>query len=420
MAYSDFYLKKSPQIPVVLAAGIVVLSLFLIGRFVFTKNTVPTQASKNQPKVTLASPTSTSTTLLWQTDSKKQGWVLWGEKNTSLTNVALDLRDTSANKGSYKNHITRLEKLKPNTTYFYKIIVGNQIVEAQGGQAFTFSTLDTINKVSSVKPAYGKIVSPKGKPVEDAIVVAMIDGAFPLSTLTKSSGEWLIPFNFVIDSKTKGLKVLSDSQLITISIYDENNTSTIKSTVNSINQLPTIELGKNYELGASGGSVLSASNQTPKEVNSVQITFPKRNAIIPSANPLIKGTGVPEFNIALTIVGQKKTINTRTRVGADGTWKADDVRNLSPGEYTLTISTRDNQNKPVVKTSSFTIAKSGEQVLGEATPEASPTLAPTTTPTPVLVTNLSPSPPVTGASPLPFVFASTALIIVGLGLLLAF
>lgn len=425
MAYSDFYLKKSPQVPLVLAFGVVILIIFLLGQFFFTRSSVPTRAAKNQPLVTFASPSPSSVAFLWQSAEAGRAWILWGETENKLTNIALDARDTSSNKHPYKNHFVKIEKLKSNTTYFYKIVAENRVVEATNGKPFSFTTINSIDKISSVKPAYGKVISPvDNKPVENALVVISIDGAFPLVTLTKLSGEWLIPLNFVVDKKSKNLKVLdekSEKQKISIQIKDESQESKIISTVASISPLPsTIQLGKNYEFGRNGGSVLAAQDDKT-DAQSISITFPKNNSTIPSSNPLIKGTAIAGYNVSLNIESEERTQNTRARADASGLWKSNDVRNLPPGQYLLTISTRNTQNQVVQKTSRFTIPKSGEQVLGVATPEASPTiLPPTATPAPTNLVQLSPTPPVTGASPLPFIFASTALVIVGLGLLLAF
>ena len=83
-------------------------------------------------------------------------------------------------------------------------------------------------------------------------------------------------------------------------------------------------------------------------------------------------------------------------------------------------------------TRKFIIAKSGEKVLGEATAEATPTLIPTSTP-PILLSptifytqyttqspTISITPPTSGIDVIPVGVASASLIILGIGILLAF
>lgn len=96
--------------------------------------------------------------------------------------------------------------------------------------------------------------------------------------------------------------------------------------------------------------------------------------------------------------------------------------------------TQGKDKKTVTLKRSFSIAKSGEQVLGEATEEATPTVVlPTSTPSPVLsvtttpdyspypTTELTPTPPVSGSLLIPYsMIVSGSLILLGLGIMLVF
>lgn len=74
----------------------------------------------------------------------------------------------------------------------------------------------------------------------------------------------------------------------------------------------------------------------------------------------------------------KPTGGTAT-VMKDGTWQYTPLHLLSPGLQSVTITTVNEGGKTVALTHTFTILKSGTQVLGDATPSG--TLAPTSGPT---------------------------------------
>jgi len=69
----------------------------------------------------------------------------------------------------------------------------------------------------------------------------------------------------------------------------------------------------------------------------------------------------------------------------------------------------------------FSVAKSGEQVMGSATPEATlePTVPPPTSVPTGIITSLTPI-PTSGYNPRILTIVSGSLIIIGLGILLAF
>jgi hypothetical protein len=120
-----------------------------------------------------------------------------------------------------------------------------------------------------------------------------------------------------------------------------------------------------------------------------------------------------------------------------GSWIVNVPFSIAPGSYTLTINTQDSSNKPYALKRQFSIAKIGEQVLGDSTPAA--TLVPTASPTPLptitsapIITSAPtptavvaqitkvPTPPVTGADDWKMAVGSFALIVVGAGLVFAF
>ncbi len=113
------------------------------------------------------------------------------------------------------------------------------------------------------------------------------------STLTKSTGEWLIPLNY---------KKLSSSSKIKIEIISESNQiSTIITNIDKISPLPkTVIIGKNYDF-IQEDKVLSATSEisTTGEKKDVEIIYPKEDAVIPGRIPLIKGLAPPNSTVIL-------------------------------------------------------------------------------------------------------------------------
>ena len=104
-----------------------------------------------------------------------------------------------------------------------------------------------------------------------------------------------------------------------------------------------------------------------KLTGGVALTAPVQGATLSSTKPLISGIGIPGKTVTITIGITEPTIGS-TIVGKDGVWRYTPKQAFLPGKQSITITTVDAKNKPVAITHTFTILKSGSQVLGDATP----------------------------------------------------
>jgi hypothetical protein len=113
---------------------------------------------------------------------------------------------------------------------------------------------------------------------------------------------------------------------------------------------------------------------TQQVLTDLAFEFPLPNAQIPSGRPLIKGTGVPETRVRI-VLDSDPPYRISSLVNAEGEWMAEIPRPLPAGTYTLTLTGVTRAQTQATLYRSFTIAKSGENVLGEATEsgELSPT-----------------------------------------------
>ncbi|OGK20719.1 hypothetical protein A3C98_04330 [Candidatus Roizmanbacteria bacterium RIFCSPHIGHO2_02_FULL_37_15] len=429
MTYSKYFFPQNPKIPTTLTIGVVLLLIFFLLRL-FGSTATPSRGSKKIVKqIRVVNPTHNQFGIFWQTDEKETGWLIYGKREQSLNDVALDERDLQDKRNLYYNHLVVIKNLEPETEYFYKIVSNNQLIEspASGAKPFSFKTSANILQVANLGPAYGKIVKGNGEFLSDAIVILSIDKAYPIASITKTTGEWLIPLNLVINKDTRKNQKVDSNQKLTIEIFAEEKKKTnIITDVSHVGPLPqTVIFGKNYNF-LNEEDVLSISTETKKPRDKIEILFPKEDAIISGGTPLIKGTAIPGYEVIVTIESVK-SYTLKTLADKEGIWRVILTEQLSPGSHLLKIETKDTSGKKVLLTRKFAIAKSGEQVLASATAEATPTLAPTLTPTPSTTPTLviqtptdTPTPPVPGSNIIPIGITSASLIILGLGIFLVF
>jgi hypothetical protein len=204
-------------------------------------------------------------------------------------------------------------------------------------------------------------------------------------------------------------------------------------------------MGKSYDFrkqqAKSASSPLAQISSPPQVLGdqtqplAVSLTSPVDGLALAFNKPLFQGTGVAGKEVRL-VISANSTLSESITVRQDGTWQYTPTRPLREGAHTVSMSTVDGQNKPIKLSHTFTILKSGSQVLGDATPSAtlSPTvdISPTTSitatptqfasptatliPTPTPTVDLIGKPvPVSGNGP-----GTLGYIVIGGGLLLLF
>lgn len=431
MIYSNLFIKKPRQIPTFLAIAVLAFSLYLIGRFFLTSSLIPSRATKKLLlRLEISNILPNQVTLFWQTQDKENGWVLYGKEKQDFSQIAFDERDLQNKKGEFFYHYVTIKNLDPETRYFFNLASTRGLMAKEGRIPFSFQTMPLRKHVANQKPAYGKVVRKNGSALEGAIILLSFPETYQLSALSKSTGEWLIALNNATNAKTGKLQTLSEKERMKIEIISETKeVSIIQTYIRYVSPLEEITvIGKNYDF-TKQEEVLSASTTVGSQTTegaSIEILYPKENSLIPQANPLIKGTALPNSEVTLTLREEKSSSITKTKTDKDGIWKLLLKKPLVPGAYTIYLNTKDQAGSEITKERKFTIAKSGERVLGEATGAATPSISPTaqTTVTPLPTTQLLPSqpppPPVSGGNISYLLLPSLSLVILGIGFLLFF
>ena len=430
MIYSQFYLKDKPKIPTIFGFLIaLVIVIFLSG--ISGKNQPISRASKKtvgKVKVTNLSPVQA--TIFWQSEAPEIGFVTYSKDKNVFNEVALDDRDVTGLKKPLLNHYVTLRNLEVDSNYYFKLITGNQVVVNPDGSLFNFKTPKSSVASQNLSPANGKIVRSNLLPLENAIALLYIDGYYPLSTLSKNTGEWLIPLNSFYRKDSLEQKVLNSDMEAKMEVFDEQKqVSMVTGSLLKFSPVPqTIIIGNNYQLNEES-QVLSAMDALGEKSRAeIDITFPVEGWLIPGRIPLVKGVAEPEEKVFITI-NSKKSYSSIVTSDSKGNWSYLLPERLELGDHKITIKTNDKNGKEVVIERNFVIvANEGmdAKVLGDATATAEITSVPMPTsvsyPTSIPPTTVpvSPTQPVSGLFDYKSIVGGFTLIILGLGFFLVF
>lgn len=338
----------------------------------------------------VANVTSTSFDVVWMDNStENERWVEWGDKVNVYPN-----RLTPQKRGEI--YIVTFTNLTPEKEYFFRIRAG--VYTLIRGKETYFKVKTPKKSVERpVSPAYGKVITAAGKPLSGSVLFYEIENRFPLMTIIKPSGEWLVALTGVVSKKTNEASAVRDEEQVQLRIMGQDGVLARGRVTHTRPVVPMLQSslftrldGENTTaMGVLGESTVRSD--TP--ITRPQIIYPKERGLVPGNTPLIRGVGIPGKEVSVLIKGPKLQYAYRAEISEKGDWIVQYPLALEVGTYTITATTVDASNFPLSLNRTFTIIKSGEQVLGDAT--GSPTLAPTTTqPSPTLIA-LQPSP--TGA-----------------------
>lgn len=447
MVYSSHYLKKSQNTIFIL--GIISLLSIMIGTTVFLRQIGRQngwQKTKGIERLSIVNISPHGFEIVWSTKNPviEDQWIEWGVEKDIFTAK----QNAEYINGVYYAVVTGLTA---NTSYHYRVRKGTETYELN---ALVNTTLKTPKEVQEkpISPAYGKVIFPSGKPYANGLLIYEVDGYYPLAVFTKETGEWLLPLTGMINKKSNAIDSVVDTTPVSLKLfaYPDGNVRTTISQTRPLRQAITAGISLRLAHTPQEAEVLGVSSQesSSQTKGAFSIVYPKENAIIPGNTPLIRGVAAASHDVLVLIQGPTKQYSYRTKSDEKGDWLIKYPLTLEAGRYTIAVTTINISGFPLTLRRTFSIIKSGEQVLGEAT--ASPTLIPTVslvptyanptstppitniipTSTPTIIlspTNTLPTrfiptatPPVTGGGISGYLFAALFCIVVGTGLVLAF
>lgn len=407
-------MQKTKRIPTLFAIILLLITIGGIG-FLFegiTRQDTKASLSLEPKSVMVTNLTDTSFTFTWQTDELASGTLLV----TSVSGKkysAFDDRDITGKMEKYLTHSITVRTLAPSTTYDVTVLSNGKKFPIEK-KSFQVTTLPTLSSDAPLlDPAFGSIRTASSQPAEGALVYLSLEGSQTLSTLVRTSGSWIIPLSLI--RTQDGAAYVTSQERINETIIIQLGTGESRVTTDTLNDapVPDIILGETYDFRGRDAkkttpSTLAQNSITPTAkpnqavlgvasdtaISGVALTAPVQGDSINSTKPLITGIGIAGKTVTITIGISDPTIGTTT-IGKDGIWSYTPKQALLPGKQSVTITTVDKKNKPVAITHTFTVLKSGSQVLGDATPsatiEATPTPTEEATPTAELIADEIPT-----------------------------
>jgi len=422
--------KKLKRLPTIL--GLLLLLGAIAGGVVLIKKG-PDFFLKASPALTptqlkVTNINDTSFTVSWTTEEQTSGFIKYGtESNLSFT--AQDDRDQLSGKtGNFYVHHVTLKNLKPVTVYFFKVGSGGKLFDSND-QPYQITTAKQLATPPPNDVAYGTIVDQSGNPAEGVVVYLSLANASPVSTLTKSSGSWVIPLNLMRSADLNDWASYDKEASIEEILVQAGplGTATVVATTRNDSPMPKITLGQSFDfrkvaevipeqekiqMGNQATESSRFSLQPPPTssptasatpTGELRILNPDEGEAINTQQPEILGTGPIGQTLDIT-VESPATYSGKIRVDNQGNWQWTPPAGLEPGEHTVTVSYTD-QNGLLQKISRlFVVLAAGESGLPAmtATPSgATPTPTATLAPTPTLTATASPTPSVASPSPTP-------------------
>lgn len=374
----------------------ILLVIALVGAVIYLFESYsrrPGQASGSVSPVNVAvtNVTDTGFTVVWTTPDLATGAVkLISPKHTP--SMFFDDRDTTGKLKSYSTHMVTIRSLTPATLYTFQILSNGKSSTTGLIKPLNVTTASTISGGGTkLEPAYGMVNDVVGSPVSGAIVFVTLEQGQLLSTMTSPSGSWLLSLGFSRTASLDKYLVGRERIMETIRvIWGDQEATAITDTLND-GPVPTMVLGKTYDFRKQQAAVQEApavlgekTTTNPSTVKVIALSSPAQNAMLTATLPLIQGTGIPGKTVSV-VLGITNPVSGTATVGNDGIWRYTPTKPLGAGKQSVTATTTDEKGKSVAFTNTFTILKSGTQVLGDAT--ASATLAPT----PIATSSASPS-----------------------------
>src|SRR3989344_4001448 len=391
--------RKQRRIPTILALMIILTGIGTAIYFEGNWQNLTSKASQTpQPnEVHLTNISDNSFTVSYLTDTAKIGsiQVQGPDKNTFI----LDDRDIDGMARARTTHMFTVSGLQQNSQY--KISFTSQkTCNKNKCLLFTQKTGPKLVKSLNLPPISGQIVDKEKRPIDGAIIYLLVGNAAPVSGRSDKSGMYVIPLNNLRSQDLLSRPDLNDESNIQLTVKNTINqyTSVISKLglIKADNKLPPIEMGKTYNFM---GSNKTASKSAQMEVlgnNSVTLSNTGINILFPGKekdttidqNPKLRGVGIPGNKIQITVNSESQTATITVK--ADGTWEYRPKIPLPPGMHTITLTGTDNSGKKITISRKFVVLKSGEAVLGEATPSG--TLTPTEEPNITISPSFTPTP----------------------------
>lgn len=438
--YYNYY-RGERRVPGILAL-ILVAIIFSVPFFFLRQPTKPTKSlgapSERPFEIATLNVTATSADLFWKTSTPSISTITVRDGNNKSVTVS-DIHDINSQKQPRKLHYFSLRNLQSKTQYFVSVTQDDTVLGNASNPYFSFFTLTSSAITTSLPPVYGKVTDELGKAMGNMLLVAKVGNAHVLGGFTKPDGSFLVSLCCLYDKTTGAPLNLARNEVISLHFEnEEGKKALVSSPISKTSPFQeNIVVGREVNLTDDSlveKPVLGTMTQTGSSQASnaeLKIYYPKDSAVIPGKRPLVKGTAIGGNVVKISFPVHKRTFETTAN--SDGIFELSTPFDLKSGTQTVVAQSKNANGKLISFTQTFTIPKSGETVLGEATASGS-LITPTVTVAPTITQVPEPTSvviPTSASTPVPtllptgidfsvFSMMSAVLILFGVGLLLIF
>lgn len=176
--------------------------------------------------------TDVSFTVLWYSEIKENGYIMYGTDSNNLDNKGRDERDGISSQGEYYLHSIEVTQLEPETDYYFQIHSGEEVYDTTY-DVVTFATMSSPPEFETIAGSvnvndYESFVVIASFTDEDEI--GSTGTSYPLSTLVDSEGSWILTIGSARDEEGQYFEKSSGDNVDFESLY-LGNTSDITTTV---------------------------------------------------------------------------------------------------------------------------------------------------------------------------------------------
>lgn len=324
---------------------------------------------------------------------------------TCSSAVLVNDRTIPNTRKSSLTHYFHVYDLSPNQNYPFSVVSGG----ATWGQDeyHTQTASQPPGQIPLSNLAWGKVVNSDQSPAAGAIIYLIIPGASSLSSLVTSDGNWDISLATSFNqSKDDWFIPPENIEEEIIVISTDRQTTQYTGSTSANNPVPNIIIGQDSFVQQDTPSPPPAGFSPPPASASfssdsqLQIHNPQDNESVFTSKPEFFGSAPSNTQIIITLHSPQE-ITDQTTADSQGNWSWSPSQDLSPGQHTITIKSKDPQTGLWQTISQrFTVYATEENSLAfSSSPSASPTTpAVGTPPKPSASIGATPSPTLTPAA----------------------
>ena len=174
--------------------------------------------------------TDTGFSVLWFSENKETGYIMYGTSSSDLADRGRDQRDGIASQGQYYLHSIEVGQLQPETKYYFQIHSGTNTF-ANTYEVTTFETQSTPPEFETIT---GTVDVDDNQSIAIVATFTDRDGigsegtSYPISTLVDSEGTWILTIGGARDSNGE--------------YFDKSNNDVVTFTPMYLNEPPESEM----------------------------------------------------------------------------------------------------------------------------------------------------------------------------------